>query len=346
MRGPVVKITAVMIMLLSLTMIAGCTDPEPAARLPGPETYPAADPLDEDSVAGPVPPGTASAVTEPLGRRGAFCTRVRGNADAVALWCRNRDADDPWPAQFLVDRQDRLAWAWFPVPAAADGYGADGEPVERYQPERLAELASASLGAAWPDSADRIVTEIRRYERDRWHRIERAVSSEGAFTRTWRDAHADYTVSSLHGLIVAARGVAVARWPSGAEHYAARMSAAVADLRQSGYECFYPPQTFCRREFDEFRVSLRGDRIITAEFMIKGDETLADTFPRGLTFLAPGVREEIAAQIERSRVGRSDFLGVVAGTLLAVDAAPVPPVGGTVPVRVRVGAPLAGTFPL
>ena len=102
-------------------------------------------------------------------------------------------------------------------------------------------------------------------------------------------------------------------------------------------------------EFNEFRVSLnsrRGDRIVTADFDINGGETLADTFPRGLTFLAPDVRSEIAARIEDARVARTDFLGVVAGTVLAVDAAPVPPVGGSVPVTVRIGSPMIGTFPI
>jgi len=103
---------------------------------------------------------------------------------------------------------------------------------------------------------------------------------------------------------------------------------------------------YCRREFSEFRVSLRGDRIVTADFMINGDETLADSFPRGLTFLAPDVRSEIAARIEDARLARTDFLGTVAGTVLAVDAAPVPPAGGTVPVMVRIGSPLTGTFPI
>jgi hypothetical protein len=80
--------------------------------------------------------------------------------------------------------------------------------------------------------------------------------------------------------------------------------------------------------------------------MIFGNETLADTFPRGLTFLAPGVRAEIGARIEESRRARTDFLGTVAGTVVAIDAAPVPPVGGPVPVAVRIGAPLIGTFPI
>ena len=63
----------------------------------------------------------------------------------------------------------------------------------------------------------------------------------------------------------------------------------------------------CRREVDEFRVPLRGDRTVTGDFDINGGETLADTFPRGLTFLAPDVRSEIAVRIEDARLARTDF---------------------------------------
>lgn len=339
MRGLAGKIVSAMIML-SLILVTGCTNQEPIAELPAPEVYQPADPAGEDSVAIPVPPGTATTLTAPLVDRGAFCVQARSNVEGRALWCRNRNADDPWVAQFLLDREGRLVWAWIPVPSPAP------DSAEPYQPERMAELASGSLGTVWPDSGRRIAEEIQRYERDRRDRADRGISSEGAFTRAWRDDHADYTVSSLYGLIVAARDVKVERWPSDAAHYAERMSSAVGDLQQSGFECFYPPQTTCRREFNEFRVSLRGDRIVTADFVINGGESVAEVFPRGLTFLTPDVRNSIAAQIEKSRFARQDFLGIVAGTVLAINAAPIPQAGGTVPIAVRVGTPLTGTFPI
>ena len=255
------------------------------------------------------------------------------------MWCRNHDADDPWVAQFLLDAADRLAWAWIPAPVRT-------EHSDPFDHDRLTRFAVATLGAAWPGSADGIVNQLQEYEWERRDRIERAVSTEGAFTRSWRDDHADYTVSDLYGLIIAAHDAKVEHWPSDSGHYGSRMSLAVGDLQQSGFDCFYPPQLNCYRGNSEFRVSLRGDRIVTADFVIFGNETLADTFPRGLTFLAPAVRKEVGARIEKARRDRHDFLGIVAGTLVAVDAAPIPPVGGPVPVTVRVGAPLTGTFPL
>jgi hypothetical protein len=328
-----------MIMALMVIMTAACTAQDPVAGFPPPDTYQPHDPIGEDSETRPVPPGTATILTAPLIDFGAYCVQIRSNADGRAIWCRNRDADDPWVAQFLLDAEDRLAWAWIPAPRPA-------ERPDDFDADRLTRFAVAALGAVWPGSSGRIVTELEKYELERRDRAERAVSTEGAFTRGWRDDHADYTVSSLDGLVVAGRDVTVERWPSDALHYGGRMSIAVGDLQESGFDCFYPPQLYCQRGNSEFRVSLRGDRIITADFTIFGGETLADTFPRGLTFLAPEVRPAIATRIEKSRKDRSDFLGTVAGTLIAIDAAPVPPAGGTVPITVRIGAPLTGTFPV
>ncbi|MFC7625455.1 hypothetical protein [Microlunatus sp. GCM10028923] len=342
MRGPAGLLVSFLIMMLSVIMSAACTPEPQRVRLPPPDRYQPLDPAGEDSVARPVPPGAAETITAPLVAAGAFCAQVRSNADGRALWCRNRDADDPWVAQFLLDDQDRLDWAWYPILPAPQGPDLN-RPSDS---ERLAALVGPSLGALWPDSAARIAEGLDGYGRDHREQLERGRSVEGAFTRSWRDDHADYTMSSADGLIMEARGVTIDRWPSDAVHYAGRMSAAVGDLQDSGYECFYPPQVYCRREFQEFRVSLRGDRIVTVDFFIAGDETLAELFPRGLTFLSPAVRSAVGARIEKARKARQDYLGIVAGTVLAVDAAPIPPVGGTVPIRVRVGSPLAGTYPI
>ncbi len=339
MRGPAGRAVSSMIILLLVIMTGSCTAEQSGARLPPPDTYRPEDPIGEDGQARPVPPGAATTLTAPLIDFGGYCIQARSNAEARAIWCRNTDADDPWFAQFLLDAEDRLAWAWFPAPH-------DPERPDRHDHDRLTRFAVTSLGTLWPGTADRILAELEQFEGERRDRVERALPTEGAFTRTWRDDHADYTMSSLDGLIVAEHDAAVERWPSDAGHYGSRMSLAVGDLQQSGFECFYPPQPYCRRGNGEFRVSLRGDRIVTADFVIFGNETLAGTFRHGLTFLAPEVRTEIAAQIEKSRRARTDFLGIVAGTLLAVDAAPVPPADGTVPITVRVGAPLTGTFPI
>ncbi|GAA1234526.1 hypothetical protein [Pseudonocardia alaniniphila] len=345
MRGPAGRVVSSMFILVTLIMTASCTPQEPIAYLPPPGTYRPEDPVGEDSEARPVPPGTATTLTAALVAAGAFCVQIRSNADGRAVWCRNRNADDPWVAQFLLDRDDRLAWAWIPKPSPP--VYAEPDRTEEFDADRVTRFAVAALGALWPDAVDRIGTEIQQYQRERRDRAERGQPIEGAFTRAWRDDHADYTMSSAYELIVAGRDAVVDRWPSDSGHYGGRMSEAVGDLQESGYQCFYPPQTVCHREFnDEFRVSLRGDRIVTANFDINGDETLADTFPRGLTFLAPDVRSEIAAKIEDARLARADFLGVVAGTVLAVDAAPVPPVGGSVPLAVRIGSPMIGTLPI
>jgi len=191
------------ILIMALIMTASCTPQEPVAQLPPPNTYRPEDPVGEDSEARPVPPGTATTLTAALVAAGAFCVQIRSNADGRAVRCRNRDADDPWVAQFLLDRDDRLAWAWIPVPSLPRY--AEWDRTEGFDADSLTRLAVASLGALWLDAAERIGTEIQQYELDLRDRAERGQSIEGAFTRAWRDDHADYTMSSADGLIVAGR---------------------------------------------------------------------------------------------------------------------------------------------
>lgn len=326
-----------MIMPLLLIMLAACSPAEPVAKLPGPETY-AREPVGEDNFAVPVPVGAASTLTAPLVQAGAFCAQTRSNEDARAIWCRNSNPDDPWVAQFLLDQEDRLAFAWFPEPPPPDDPADDAT--------NLATIVEASLGALWPDQWTTRDEEFQNHEIELWKLQERGWGTEVVPVVTWADRHADYTLSSGRGLVVAGRAGTVSRWPAGADHYGGLFTEARPDLEVAGFECYGGPLPSCRREFHDFAMSVQGDRIVTAAFFIAGDETLSEVFPRGLTFLTPAVRTEVAAQIERSHQASEDFLGIVAGTLVIVDAAPVPRVGGPVPIEVRVGAPLTGTHPI
>ncbi|MEU6262554.1 hypothetical protein [Saccharopolyspora shandongensis] len=332
---------------LSAVALTGCTASADPPELPPAGVY-EHDAAGETSQAEPIPPGgTAAAVTGPLIDAGWFCAQVRANADGRALWCRSGHRDDrdttdavvSQVAQFLLDRDDRLAWAWFQLPDTAP----DGD-------DPVTAAAAPALSAIWTGAGDRIRQEADDFERDRTQR------QDGEVRRTaWRDGHADYLLSAVDGLVVTARDASVRRWPSGAEHYATTMSSAVDDLRAGGYDCYYPPQQSCNRVQSNgyFRVSLRGDQIVSAQFGIgswieggRQRHLLSQEFPRGLTFLTEEVRRAVTDRIEDCRRSGTSFAGIVAGTIVIVDArrGPVNGADHVTYLDVQIGTPLAGTY--
>lgn len=341
-----------MIMILGPLALTGCTRSAEPPSLPPAGVYDHAA-AGEDSQAGPVPAGgAAGAVTRPLEEAGWFCAQVRANADGRALWCRigHRDQADTvhsQVAQFLLDHDNRLAWAWFPPPTERS---ADPETDDQ-----AVAAAAPALAAIWSDAGDRARQEIDDFEDDLRDRTVR--QDDGVPHATWRDAHADYDYSMINGLVVAARDGSVRRWPFGAEHYATTMSSAVDDLRAGGYDCFYPPQQNCDRPQSngDFRVSLRGDQIVSAWFGIGSQieagrqrHPLGEEFPHGLTFLTEAVRGPITERIEQSRRSGTGFTGIVAGTILIIDAhrGAVGRDGLSGYFDIQIGAPLTATLPI
>ncbi|GAA0845590.1 hypothetical protein GCM10009525_63970 [Streptosporangium amethystogenes subsp. fukuiense] len=337
-----------MVMILGPLALTGCTRSAEPPSLPPDGVYDH-DAAGENSRADPVPAGgTAGSVTRPLAAAGWFCAQVRANTDGRALWCRigHRDQADtvhPQVAQFLLDHDDRLAWAWFP-PA---GQSAEDDQV--------AAAAAPALAAIWSGAGDRVRQEINDFDRDLRGRM--AQRSDEIPRTVWRDTHADYRYSVIDGLVVTARESSVRRWPFGAEHYATMMSSAVADLRAGGYDCAYPPQQSCNRPQSNgyFRVSLRGDQIVSAWFGIgsriesgRQRQPLSQEFPRGLTFLTEAVRRPVTERIEQSRRSGTGFAGIVAGTVVIIDARQST-VGGdsfAAYLDIQIGAPLAATLPV
>ncbi|SDT20062.1 hypothetical protein [Microlunatus soli] len=333
------------------TMLTGCTDwTAPAAELPTAEVYHHA-PSNEVSVATAVPAGTARRLTAPLVADGWFCAQVRRNSDGRAVWCRTSRLTDGWRtvqvAQFLMDDQDQLVWAWFPEP---------DEPADRDPGDAVTRAAVASLRTAWLKPRLAVATEVDEYySRLRQRRGE--PEADGVASRTWSDRHAGYSYSSLNGLIVSVRGRSVDSWPFGAEHYATTMSAAVGDLLDGGYDCHYPPQQICNRPQSNgsFQVTLHGDQIVSARFSTgsriehgRQQHLLTEEFPHGLTFVSAAVRRAVTDRLERSRADGTSFAGVVDGTVVIIDADRAPATGRdfATPLTVQIGAPLLGTLPI
>ncbi|TYB56055.1 hypothetical protein FXF51_45335 [Nonomuraea sp. PA05] len=326
--------------IAGLVVLTGCTLPADPPPMPPTGVYDH-DTASENSRAEPAPTGgTSGALTRPLTTAGWFCAQARSNADGRALWCRigRRDATDMVSAQtahFLLDSRDRLAWAWFPP---ADQGGAD----------HITAAATSALGTIWTDAPERIRQEIDDHGRE---------TDEMPSATAWRDEHADYHFSDLDGLIVTAGDAAVRRWPSGGEHYATTMSSAVKDLLAGGYDCHYPPQTNCNRVQSNgyFQVTLREDQIITARFGIgslieagRQRHPLSQEFPHGLTFLTDAVRGPVTERIEQARREGTSFAGIVAGTVVIIDADRGAVDGDDLVayLSIQIGAPLAATLPL
>ncbi|WP_204026845.1 hypothetical protein [Sinosporangium siamense] len=339
---------ALMTVFLGPLALTGCTGSGEPPPLPPAGVYEHGA-AGENSRAEPAPVGgTAGALTRPLGEAGWFCAQVRANADGRAMWCRigHRDETDtlhPQVAHFLLDREDRLAWAWFPATQVNH---------ERDQGDRVAAAAAPTLTAIWPGAGDRIRREMDDFNRDfearpRWRDVD--IPWIG-----WRDAHADYSYDRHSGLVVSARDTSVRRWPFGSEHYATTMSSAVDDLLAGGYDCFYPPQQSCTRSQSNgyFRVSLRGDQIVSAQFGIgsliesgRQRHLLSEEFPHGLTFLTEAVRRPVTDRIEQSRRSGTGFAGIVAGTIVIIDARRGRVEGDDLVayLDIQIGVPLAAT---
>lgn len=340
--------TAVTISMLGLLALTGCTRWDEPPPLPPAGVYQHGAAA-ENSQAEPIPPdGVAGTLTRPLREAGWFCAQVRANADGRALWCRiaHRDAADTvhaQVAQFLLDRDDRLVWAWFPSTEAD------------HEDYRVAEAAAPALAAIWPDAGDRVRDEINDFGDDQ--RTD-TTGRDNATSRTgWRDTHAEYRYGRLDGLVVTARHASVRRWPFGSEHYATSMSSAVDDLLAGGYDCFYPPQTSCNRTQSNgyFRVTLHGDQIVSARFGIgsliesgRQRHLLSEEFPHGLTFLTEAVRRPVTERIEQSRRTGTSFAGIVAGTIVIIDARTGAHDGGDLVayLDIQIGAPLSATLPI
>ncbi len=334
--------------MLGLLALTGCTRWDEPPPLPPAGVYKHRAAA-ENSRAEPVPPnGVAGALTRPLREAGWFCAQVRANADGRALWCRvaHRDEEDdeedtvsPQVAQFLLDRDDRLVWAWFPSTEA------DHEEHE------VAVAAAPTLTAVWPGSGDRVREEIEHFDDN--HRLR----GDDTPRTGWHDARAEYRYDWLNGLVVTARNTSVRRWPFGSDHYATSMSSAVDDLRAGGYDCFYPPQQHCNRTQSNgyFDVTLHGDRIVSARFGIGSRiesgrqlHLLSVEFPHGLTFLTEAVRRPVTARIEQSRRTGTSFAGIVAGTVVIIDArkSGLNADDLVAYLDIQIGAPLAATLPI
>lgn len=288
-------------------------------------------PLDEVSTAYLVPGRHGDTLTLGLRQRGWFCVDARRNSSASQIWCRLRTpsprGDEIITLQLILDTAGQLRYAEVKL---------ESEPAEDQTVEgRFQQVLTQSLLTQWPDDTDAITQALE----DERARVEELVDQGRHYSppaQGWQTSHAVYAMPSPYRLTVTPLRGAEAAWPFGADHYATTMTAALPDLRAGGYQCRYPPQTDCNRpdRNQAVRVNVHGDQIVTASVRVgshlrhgrQRSPLTAEGFPSGLPFLTHRVEPAVRAQLERCRRSGTGYAGVVAGTVLIVDAAdPEPP---------------------
>ncbi len=313
----------------------------------------------ESSVAVPVPDrGDVALVVSTLEDAGFFCAQVRANDVAAQIWCRASVApvdDEIESSVTVVNMVSSRAGAIQYADISARGSGSQSDW------DRLSDVLNESFLAVWPSDSSKVQVVIAGLER-----------GPGFFpddphpprTKTFSTKNAGYLIAE-GGLVPKFRLITSAvqdySWPYDASDYATTMTAAGPDLAEAGYECFPNWTSPCRRGVEqgsnqEIRyttpnpnVSLDNpDQILSLEMLNPGTRRDADReslpslgFPRGLPFLVSAARAPVEAQIVQTQRTGESFIGIIAGTILIVEAPHNKPKirSGPLPVNVTIGVP-------
>jgi hypothetical protein len=326
---------------LAVLLGAGCGKVPVLDRPPDAYEHP---PLQEVSTAYLMPGRHGDTLTRGLRQQGWFCADARRNSSASQIWCRLRtpspQGDEIITLQLILDTAGQLRYAEIQF----ESNPAEGQTVEGH----FQQVLTPSLLTQWPDDTEAI-TQALEDERARVEemgdqgrsRVEERADQAGHYgspAQGWQTSHAVYAMPNLYRLTVTPLHGAQAAWPFGADHYATTLTAALPDLRAGGYQCHYAPQTDCTRPNNgsnqTVRMSVHGDQIVTASMLVGShvrhgrlrSPHTDEGFPSGLPFLTDRVEAAVRAQLERCRRSGTGYAGVVAGTVLIVDAAdPEPP---------------------
>lgn len=290
-------------------------------------------PLEEVSTAHLVPGRPGDTLTRGLRQQGWFCADARRNSAASQTWCRLRTpsprGDEITTLQLILDTAGQLSYAEVELQS-----GPTQGPSRK---GRFQQVLAQSLLTQWPEDTDAI-TQALENERARVDELVDQGRHYSPPAQGWQTSHAVYAMPSPDRLTVTPLHGGGPAWPFGADHYAITMTAALPEFRAGGYQCHYPPQTDCTRPDNgsnqTVQMSVHGDQIVTAS-MLAGSHVrngrqrsprTEEGFPSGLPFLTDRVEPAVRAQLERCRRSGTGYAGVVAGTVLIVDAAdPEPP---------------------
>ncbi|MGY2074841.1 hypothetical protein [Blastococcus sp. SYSU DS0828] len=347
----------------------------------GPEAPYAHEPLDEQSVAGPVSVGgDVERLTDGLQAEGFFCVQVRSNTEAAQLWCRHRQGSYPDDRVTIAEVVSTLTGDLLYARARIDGTAIGGiTPEGQLAPgDWMRQIVAASFLRAWPSDGPEVTDAM----------------DEAEYLGSWEDGqayetppvesavtdHAEYRFIG-HGLTEMTAHTDRADdavWPYGADHYAVTPTQALPGVLAGGSECYPPDYTSCwpgqtpappgglptmpdadgglyltytTVEQANWRgdPATPGDQITSATFgtgsilAVDGPPpTLADDFPQGLSFLTTQVEPAVRAHIEQCMATGESFTGVVAGTVLVIDADRTDPQDGRFVTNcgVTIGVPL------
>lgn len=329
----------------------------------------------EDSVAVAVDTGgPVDVMADGLTEVGFFCAQVRSSATARQIWCRATEVDLPTGEEIWVDTVDIVATpaghvqyvrvtpperpASFTGPRLAGGRDTD---------TRLKAILSASVLRLWPEDAaavDEAIDDVRQV----WSWFPTGNDPRAPQRTKMSTEHADYFVgegtyfgegalTSGHPKLtfVAATDQLSDAWPVSSTHALTTAVTGAPGLEAGGFDCYGPAKMPCVRVAGNQQLNYStapgSDTVVMADVFIGGGinedgefATLADRgFPQGLTFLTDAVRSAIEARLDQARHDGASFLGMIEGTVVRIDASPLP--GGpddsrAVPVTLTVGAPL------
>lgn len=331
----------------------------------------------EDSVAVEVDTGgPVDVVAAGLTESGLFCAQVRANAVARQIWCRGTyldraTSDDRWAdtVDIVATPDGQLQYLRVNPPERLDNTAGAGLSANADTDGRLISILKASLLRLWPDDTDaanNLISEVRRASRGVGLGHD-SRDSERAKTST---AHADYYVgegdyfsknfrTTGHPPLtfIAATNFLAGPWPTSSAHSLVDPVAAAPGLEAAGFDCPGPDKNPCNHtdhnEYVTYWTVPRTNGVAHVEAFIAGGTskdggftTIADVgYAHGLTFLTDAVRPAIEDRIEQARRDDQPFLGIVAGTVVRIDARPTPvPISGSGPVTVAIGVPLVGGF--
>jgi hypothetical protein len=242
----------------------------------------------------------------------------------------------------------------------------------------MRQILSASFLRAWPSDEAELIAAMEESAFPGAWKDGRAYETPPVES-TVTD-HAEYRFighGSIH-MTAHTRRAAAGNWPYGADHYALTPTEALPGVLAGGSECYPPDYTSCwpgqtpgspgalptmpdadggvyldyttvdHTDWGDDPGTPR-DQITSGRFgtgsilTVDGPPpTLADDFPHGLSFLTPQVEPAVRAQIEQCMATGESFAGVVAGTVLVIDAERTDPQEGRFVTNcgVTIGVPL------
>ena len=273
--------------------------------------------------------GQAGIVVGGLRERGYWCLQPRSNERAVQIACRSSGHEDRVDLVSTPGGDVLYADVDVSRPSAGAGRRVAGAG------DRLLWVLGGSLLRLWPEDRTAVEALVGDAQPDGFVPLGGAAPPSGTgsepSTNKRRTDNASWSVRSWppgepRSLRAVTGEVTDRSWPLASGHYATSLKTATAALMRVGFRCGQG----CYRSSDEQAVHFvhHAGQITAIEFTLRSSAERADrpADPSGrwvrsrLPFLTPAVRGEIGRRVERCRLQRRSWRGLVAGTPVEIEA--------------------------